>query len=257
MKRIRRLIGLSHLRRVIGLFGVFGAAATLLLALAGPAAAHVTVHSTDAVQGGEAELTFRVPTESATASTTELQVQLPTATPFATVLVRPMTGWTWHTTTIKLAKPVTDDDGDQVSDVVSRVTWTADSATDAIAPGEYQDFALSVGPLPNTHTLAFAALQTYSDGTVVAWNETAAPGSSVVPDHPKPMLTLAPASDSTGGSASGAPAASGRSSGSSSSSDTAALALSIVALVVAAAALGVGVVGRARRSAGPPPEGES
>jgi periplasmic copper chaperone A len=227
--------------RPAALLGLLSVAGALLLALAGPAAAHVTVHSTDAVQGGEAELTFRVPTESATASTTKLQVQLPTATPFATVLVRPMTGWTWNTTTVHLAKPVTDDDGDQVSDVVSRVDWTADSAADAIAPGEYQDFDLSVGPLPRTRTIAFAALQTYSDGTVVAWNETAAPGSSVVPDHPKPVLTLAPAA---GGSTTTVTRVTA-----SSSSEVGPVVLSVIALIVAAGALGLAVVGRARRAA--------
>jgi uncharacterized protein len=225
----------SRVRALVTFTGLAGAA---LLALAAPAAAHVTVHSSDAVQGGEAELTFRVPTESATASTTKLAVQLPTATPFASVLVKPMTGWAWSTHSVKLPKPITDDDGDQVSEAVSEVDWSADSAADAIKPGEYDDFSLSVGPLPTTKTIAFAAIQTYSDGTVVSWNEVAAPGSSVEPDHPKPVLTLAPAPGGTTTSTATKAA---------SSSDTGPVVLSIAALVVAAAALGLVVVARARR----------
>ena len=63
------------------------AALAALLALAGPAAAHVTVNAPGATQGGYAVVAFRVPSESATASTTKLVVQLPADTPFAAVSV--------------------------------------------------------------------------------------------------------------------------------------------------------------------------
>lgn len=203
-----------------------------------PAWAHVTVSSTDAMQGGYAVLTFRVPTESATASTTKLQVQFPAETPIASVLVKAQPGWSFTTITSKLAKPVTTDDGDSITDGVSEIDWSADSPEDAIKPGEFGEFQVSAGPLPKVSTLAFGALQTYSDGTVVAWNQTAAPGSSVQPDHPKPALTL-----SAPGKVVAAPAASRPQGG---GSDTGALVLAIVALVLAVGALGLAVVTRAR-----------
>jgi uncharacterized protein YcnI len=228
--------------RTIALTGT--AALVALLALAVPAAAHVTVHSTDATRGGYALLTFRVPTESDTASTTELQVHLPTDTPITSVSVQPHPGWSFKTTTTKLAKPVTTDHGEKVTDVVSEITWTADSAASAIKPGEFDQFDVSAGPLPDVAQLRFPAIQTYSDGSVVRWIETPAPGSSAEPAHPAPTLLLAAATPTDG--ASTAPAAQG---GGGSNSNTA-LILSIVALVLAAGALGLGVVTRARRVQG-------
>ena len=64
---------------------VAAAAATLILAVAGPASAHVTVNPDTATKGGYTKVTFRVPTESDTASTTRVEVNLPTDTPVASV----------------------------------------------------------------------------------------------------------------------------------------------------------------------------
>jgi uncharacterized protein YcnI len=226
--------------RTLALTGT--AALAALLALAGPAAAHVTVHSTDATRGGYAVLTFRVPTESDTASTTKLQVQLPTNAPITSVSVQPHPGWTFRTTTSTLATPVTTGHGERVTRVISEITWTADSAATAIKPGEFDQFAVSAGPLPHVAQLRFPAIQTYSDGSVVRWIETPAPGSSAEPDHPAPTLTLAAAAPSATAAASATDDDGG--------DDTTALALSIVAVGLAAAALGMGVVGRARRGQG-------
>ncbi len=203
-----------------------------VFALAGPALAHVTVSSPDAKAGEEAVLTFHVPTESDTASTTKVAIQLP---PFASVSVLPMPGWQIDTHTSTLAKPLTTDDGDKVTKAVSEIDWTATSKASAIAPGQFQQFTVEAGPLPEADSLAFGVVQTYSDKTVVQWNEVPAPGSTAEPDHPKPVLTLA---------ADPAPAAA------KPASTTGPTVLAIVALVVAAAALGVAVVGRARRKDG-------
>ncbi len=48
---------------------LFAACAVAVLAFAAPAAAHVTVSSANATQGGYTKLTFRVPNEKDTAST--------------------------------------------------------------------------------------------------------------------------------------------------------------------------------------------
>jgi uncharacterized protein YcnI len=216
-------------------------AAVATFALAGPASAHVTVKSTDAVQGGYGVLTFRVPTESDTASTTKLLVRFPADAPIASVLVQPHPGWTFTTTTAKLAKPVTTDDGDTLTTAVSQIVWTADSAATAIKPGEFDEFAVSAGPLPKVDVLRFSAIQTYSDGSVVKWDETAAPGSSAEPQHPKPSITLAASSEAP--STSAAPKSDG-------GSGTDALVLAIIALVLGAGALGLSVVNRAKAASG-------
>lgn len=207
-----------------------------LVALAGAASAHVTVSAPDATRGGESVLTFRVPTESDTASTTRIAVQLPTDTPFASVSVLPQPGWTFTTRTTKLAKPITNDDGDKVTEAISEVDWTASGASSAIKPGEFGQFTIEAGPLPDASEIAFGTVQTYSDGMVVRWNEQAAPGSKTEPDHPKPTLTLA--------------AADAQAAKPAAASTTGATVLAIVALVVAALALGFAVVTNARRRSG-------
>jgi periplasmic copper chaperone A len=230
------------MRRARALALATAGAAVGLLALAAPASAHVTVISPDATQGGYAVLTFRVPTESATASTTKLQVQLPTDTPFASVGVQPLAGWTESTAMTKLAKPITTDDGDEISSAVSTVTWTA-QAGNAIAPGHFQQFYLQVGALPDAPSITFKALQTYSDGSVVRWIETPAPGSSVEPDHPAPTLMLPAASTTTAPVTTHAAVV-------EKQSNTTPTVLAIIALVVAVLAVGYAFVTRSRARKG-------
>ena len=210
---------------------VSGAAAVsaLALLLAGPASAHVTVAAPGVTVGAsDAAITFRAPDESATASTVGLKMQLPLDTPIAGVLVAPTPGWSAKITSSKLATPITTDDG-QITEVVSEIDWSAAPGA-GIKPGFFGQFTIIAGKLPDK-----AATLTYSDGTVVSWIETPAPGSTAEPEHPAPTLTLAAASAPT------APAAS-----SHTSSNTAPTVLAIIALVVAAAALGLALVNRAR-----------
>ena len=68
--------------------------AAFVLAVAGPAAAHVTVNPSTATQGGYTKVTFRVPNESDEASTTKLEVNLPADAPVASVSLKPVPGWT-------------------------------------------------------------------------------------------------------------------------------------------------------------------
>ena len=167
----------------------------LALMAAGPASAHVHVDGIDVSQGGYGVLTFRVPTESATASTTKVSVAFPADTPIASVSTQPVPGWTATVRTAKLSQPVTTDDG-SVDTYVSSVTWTADSRADAIAPGEFQQFSVSAGPLPKVAELVLPTTQTYSDGTVVNWNERSA-DAAAEPAHPAPVLTLSAAAAAT------------------------------------------------------------
>ncbi|MBB5874386.1 uncharacterized protein YcnI [Allocatelliglobosispora scoriae] len=167
---------------------VTGAAALVAL-VAGPASAHVTVNPGSATQGGYTKLTFRVPNEKADASTTKVEVVVPTDTPIASVSVKPVAGWTIVTERSKLPAPVKDDDGGEITEAVSKITWTA-TADAAIKPGQFQEFDISAGPLPSVDQIAFKALQTYSDGDVVRWIDIAAGGTEV--EHPAPILKLVP-----------------------------------------------------------------
>jgi uncharacterized protein YcnI len=178
--------------RALGGGGLAVAIATVaVFAIAGPASAHVKVSGTDATRGGYGVVTFRVPSESATASTTELTVTLPSDTPILSADTQPKAGWTATVTTAKLAKPLKTDDG-ETTEYVSKVDWKANTPADAIPAGEFDMFNLSVGPLPDQASVAFPALQYYSDGTTVNWNEKSADGKTE-PEHPAPVLELAAA----------------------------------------------------------------
>ncbi len=227
---------------------VLGAALAGVVAFALPASAHVTVQPTSAAAGGYTTLTFQVPTERDDASTTKLEVQFPTDAPIASVSVEPHTGWTYAVTKTTLAQPIKTDDG-SVSEAVSQITWTASSADTAIKPGEFARFNVSAGPLPDkAGTLAFKALQTYSNGDVVRWIDVAQPGQAE-PEHPAPAVTLTVASSDTA-TMHGGSTATGTSTGTSTadttaashSSDGTARGLGIAGLVVGVIGIGIGAV---------------
>lgn len=226
---------------------------------AGAASAHVTVSAPGVTVGAtDAAIIFRVPTESATASTVEVRVQLPTDTPLAGVLVAPIPGWTAKITNTKLPTPIKTDDG-EITEVVSEIDWKADASA-AIKPGFYGEFRIIAGSLPDASTLTFKAIQIYSDGKQVAWIEVPAAGSTDEPDHPAPTLTLAPATGnaaSASGSATASPASSAGSApnaatGASKGAATTGIVLGAAGLVLGAVALALTLL-RGRRADGTPP----
>ena len=168
-----------------------------VLAGAGVAAAHVSVNPSSAVAGDYTKLTFRVPNESPTAGTVALTVTIPTDHPFASVSVKQIPGWTAVPTKSTLPTPVTEGDT-TIKEAVTSVTWTADAGTQ-ISPGEFGEFDISVGPVPDVPSIAFAATQTYSDGEVVQWDEPT-PASGEEPEHPVPTLDLSPSAGARAGS---------------------------------------------------------
>jgi uncharacterized protein YcnI len=175
-------------------------AAVASLAAAGTASAHVTVSSEDAAPGGFGKVTLRVPNESDTASTVAIRVQLPADTPLAFLSTQPVPGWTVITTTSDLETPV-EVEGRQVSSYVSQIEWRAD-AGGGVAPGQFQEFSVSGGPLPDADRMVLPTVQTYSDGTEAAWIEPTVEGQGE-PERPAPVLALT-AADASGGAASSA-----------------------------------------------------
>jgi uncharacterized protein YcnI len=230
---------------------VAATAAVLLLAVAGPASAHVTVNPNTATKGDYTKVSFRVPTESDTASTTKVEVNLPTDTPIASVGLRPVPGWSAVTVKSKLATPIKTDDG-ELTEAITKITWTA-SAGAEIKPEQFQEFDVSLGPLPDADQVIFKVLQTYSDGTVVRWIDLP-DNTGTEPEHPAPVLKLAAANAPAAAASvpaaapavapAAAPAADDDSAGGGSS------AWGIAGLVVAIAALVLGLLAY-RRSAGP------
>jgi periplasmic copper chaperone A len=220
------------------------ATVVVLAAGAGAASAHVRVSSGDAAPGGFGELTFRVPNESDTASTVGLRVQIPADTPLASVSVKPVPGWTATTTTGPVDPPV-EVHGTEVTEAVSEITWTADPGA-GIAPGQYQTFSISAGPIPEVDEITFPAIQTYDDGTEQAWIEPTVEGQEE-PESPAPVLALAGSADPAHGG--GTDTASAETStdvdeaAAAETSDESGLA--VTALVVGALGLLAGVAGLA------------
>lgn len=223
-------------RTVTRALGTGALSAAAMIAAAGVASAHVTVVAPGAAQGGYTVLTVRVPTESDTASTTSVTVDLPNLTSART---EPMPGWT---ATVERS----------ADDKATGVTWTADLGNPGVGPGQFQQFVLSAGPLPEEDTVSFPARQTYSDRQVVAWDQPATDGAE--PEYPAPTLELAAASADEhaghGGHSTGTSDTATTAAAESSSSDDTALWVAGAALVLGAlgAALGLGSVLRGRRS---------
>ena len=219
-------------------------AGAAVLALAGPAAAHVTVHPGSVPQGGYTAVAFRVPDESETAATTGLKLQLPTDHPLAGVLVSPLPGWSATIKQTTLADPIKTDDGD-ISQVVSEIDWTA-AAGAGIKPGYFGQFTFIAGQLPDgVDQLTFKAVQRYSDGSSTAWIEESAPGSDAEPEHPAPVLKLATAGAAKSGSAqsgaaqsgSGVTVTAGSTDGASKGAATTGIVLGAIGAVLGATAL--------------------
>jgi uncharacterized protein YcnI len=175
---------MPHKRRTKTLIGLLAGFLSLVFLFGGVARAHVSVQPAQATQGGFTKLTFRVPNERPDASTTGLRVQLPQETPFAFVSVKPTPGWTAQATESTLATPI-EVEGETVTQAVSEVSWTGGE----IKPGEFQEFEISVGPMPEVSELMFPAIQIYSSGEEVAWIE-APTEDGEEPEYPAPTIEL-------------------------------------------------------------------
>ncbi len=203
----------------------------------GLASAHVSVTAPGAAQGGYDLLTFRVPTESETAGTTKVSVQLPG---LRSARTEPMPGWQ--------SNVVKDPD----TDLATEVTWTADPDVQ-INPGQFSEFRISAGPLPETDTVQFPTSQTYSDGTVVNWDEGPT-ASGAEPERPAPALSLDPNTGDAGSpGAGGEPATASEETAApsgaagSTSSDSTARWLGGAGLLLGAIALALAIGNTIRR----------
>jgi uncharacterized protein YcnI len=179
----RSMRAFARLGRRAAVVTIISAAA--FAGIAGSASAHVTAQPGNAVQGSYAKVAFRTPNEEDSAATIKLEVSFPTDHPIASVSIEPVPGWAVAVDKTNLATPIKTDDG-ELSQAVSKITWSGGQLT----PGQFQDFSVSLGPLPtDTDTLVFKAVQTYSNGDVVRWIEATPPGGPE-PEHPAPTLTL-------------------------------------------------------------------
>ncbi|MFF7179807.1 DUF1775 domain-containing protein [Streptomyces sp. NPDC008121] len=246
-----------------------GIALSSVVLLSGTASAHVGVQPQgEAQKGGYATVNVKVPNERDNASTIKVEVNFPADHPLASVMPQPVPGWTPVVTKAKLAKPL-ELHGKKITEAVTKVTWTASGSK--IGPGQFQQFPLSLGRLPeDTDQLVIKAIQTYDNNEVVRWIEEPKEGAAE-PQNPAPVLKLSAASDDHHG---GGSAADGKAedkkdgaaedkaghdekagdtahaeAADSASSDTTARVLGIVGILVGIAGVAFGVLAGRRRSA--------
>lgn len=137
--------------------------AAAFLAAAVPASAHVQISPSVAAPGDSAKLTVLVPGESE-AQTTKVELKVPAGVLPFSYNVTPG----WKRTLVSAANGAVD-----------RIVWTGRLPRDG-----FVELSFLAGLPEQPGTLAWKALQTYSDGTVVRW--IGAPES----EHPAPTTVL-------------------------------------------------------------------
>jgi uncharacterized protein YcnI len=132
--------------------GRLALASALAIALAAPAAAHVTVFVepgwTQAPACVSTEFVVFVPNERPDA-TVRVDLMIPPS--IRTIGTEPVPGWTTNLTTERGR--------------IARITWSRGH----IHPHEYQKFTFLAATPQTSQTISWDAIQTYEGGTVVSW----------------------------------------------------------------------------------------
>jgi uncharacterized protein YcnI len=155
---------------------VLALAGAISLVAAAQAEAHAVVSPPVAEKAGLQVFTLSVPTEKDNATTTKIELDVPTG--FAIDSFAPVPGW----------KRVVQAKGSGEEAVVQKVTWTGGKTP----TGEDSVFMFNASA-PKSQDYKFRVVQTYSDGSVVDWS---GPESS---DTPAPVVKTV---DSLGGGSS-------------------------------------------------------
>ncbi|HVV14474.1 DUF1775 domain-containing protein [Amycolatopsis sp.] len=217
------------------------AAVAGLLALSAPATAQVSIVPDQINGGGTQTVAFRLANERPDTKTTRLELTFPADPPIAYVKVDPVPGWTVTIRPRPLNPPVTVG-GQTVSQVADALVLEGGP----VGPGEFEQFLVTMGPLPADGKLAFEATQNFADGSTGHWGGQTAPvltlGSGVAPGGvPAPASPEAQAANAPQTQPTAAPV--------KSSASGAPFALLWVALAVAVLVIAL-VYFRARRRAG-------
>ena len=227
-------------RTAARLLAVTAAASLATLGLAGPAGAHVTVSPEGTAAGSFTVVTMSVPHGCDGSPTTKVAIQIP-----EDILAVTPTRNTYYDVAKKIEKlpePVTDAHGNEVTERVGSVVYTAKTP---LPEGQRDAFELSLQlPEKAGETLAFPAIQTCAKGET-AWTEI--PTGDQDPEeleHPAPSFEIteaaeeghAAASATSGDAEEGAEASGVEAEDDSDSGNT----MGIIALVLGALGLAAG-----------------
>lgn len=222
-----------------------GVVASFSLLGVGAADAHVGPNVSEVAAGSYTDVLMGVPHGCEGSPTTKIEIQVPEALTDVTPIVVP--GWTGTVTTEKLAKPITLEDGDEITERDAVVTWTAQPGNE-LADHWKLSFGLSF-QVPDTpgKSLEFKTIQTCTEGSA-EWIEPT-PAGGEEPEHPAPTVMIVEGSGDGGHGGSGATTTTTEAGGNSGSatptesksdSSDSSKGLAVSALVVGLAGLGVG-----------------
>ncbi|MEV4142588.1 DUF1775 domain-containing protein [Amycolatopsis sp. NPDC049691] len=155
------------------LFALF-AAVLGVLALAPPAAAQVSIVPDRVDGGGTHTFAFRLANERTDTKSTRLELVFPATPPVAYVKVDPAPGWTATVHPRPLNPPV-EIGGKVVREVADALVVEGG----AVAPRQFEQFLVTMGPLPADGRLLFEATQTFANGAVAHWNQATSPAPAI------------------------------------------------------------------------------
>lgn len=176
------------------------ATAAIALSLAAPAAAHVTATPSTAAAGAYTVVTFSVGHGCEGSPTTRIEIQVPESVLAVTPTRNPY--YEVEKTMVDLDEPVADAHGNEVTERVGSIVYTADTP---LPEGQRDTFELSF-QLPDAEgeMLTFPTVQTCQEGET-GWVEVPAEGQDADElDSPAPGFEILPAGDDAHGAGGGA-----------------------------------------------------
>jgi uncharacterized protein YcnI len=168
------------------LFTLPAVAAGAVVLMAGPAAAHIEPTEESIPAGAFGDVTLVVPHGCEESPTRQLAIEIPEGVLNVTPQVHP--GWTVDAPTEQLATPVTGEEGDEITERVTQVTFTAQPGNEL--PPHLRDTFTIGFRAPDTpgETLFFKTVQTCVEGET-AWIEEFS-GEGEEPEHPSPAMEI-------------------------------------------------------------------
>jgi uncharacterized protein YcnI len=182
--------------RTIARLGALPAAtAAIALSLAAPAGAHVTATPSTAEAGAYTVVTFSVGHGCEGSPTTKIEIQVPESVLAVTPTRNPY--YEVEKTMVDLDEPVADAHGNEVTERVGSIVYTADTP---LPEGQRDTFELSF-QLPDAEgeVLTFPTVQTCQEGET-GWVEVPAEGQDADElDSPAPAFEILPAGEDAHG----------------------------------------------------------
>ncbi len=181
-----------HSRTLTRLCVLPAATAAIALSLVSPASAHVGASVSDASAGAYTIATFSVPHGCEGSPTTKIEIQVPESVLAVTPTRNPF--YEVRTTTVQLGEPVTDGHGNEVTERIGSVVYTARTP---LPDGQRDTFELSFQvPDAAGEMLTWPTIQTCEKGST-DWTQVPAEGQDEDElEAPAPAFEILPA---TGG----------------------------------------------------------